>query len=610
MADRADILPIISAGQSMTGGVLAGAGAANDNTIGVLEDLRDIGRQNEENTQSLLQTMVDMFSFDKERFRRERDQLREQNKEKLGEAGPGLALPGVEEMTGGFGAKALAGIAALAFFAKSLGADTDILKLPQQLKSIRAMTGFVKGIGNIGTVGFGGKLIDDAKAAIKAVKVDPGDITKSVKLMFDDTFKGIATLIKGTPDNPSVFTRITNSFVKTLDTVKDTFNTTKASITGSTAFKTITTFADDIKDSIAKTFKPFKDSIMGIFGSATSAGPAGAGASTGGGALAKIIEPLKAIGRTIGKIFLPLTIILGVFDGYKGFEEEYKDEQSILDGLRGGIKGIVDGFIGSFVRIIGSAFDYVLTFFGLDQAGESVSTFAKDVTAAFETSVGGLVDIITGLFSFDLARVKEGVVNLIGGTIDWASDILYAPVNLAINFIRDIFGIGEEDAPAFNFKDYLFGEDGLVNQAVDFIKDIFTIDFAAIGTKFFDMGQMLKAIVLASGSYTATAMNPFTKGDNLEAASKAYEDKYNEVMGGSESSTIEGDTIQGDTSESKVKTDILNQGDTSKGGDIVIGSIDTSTKDQSTKVAKTENSYPPMTTSIDPFHDRMSYGLG
>ena len=65
MADRADILPIISAGQSMTGGVLAGAGAANDNTIGVLEDLRDIGRQNEENTQSLLQTMVDMFSFDK-----------------------------------------------------------------------------------------------------------------------------------------------------------------------------------------------------------------------------------------------------------------------------------------------------------------------------------------------------------------------------------------------------------------------------------------------------------------------------------------------------------------------------------------------------------------
>ena len=606
MADRADILPIISMGQSMTGGMLSGAGAANDNTIGVLEDLRDIGRQNEENTQSLLETMVGMFAFDKERFRRERDQLREQNKEKLGEAGPGLALPGISEMTGGFGTKALAGIAALAFFAKSLGADTDVLKLPQQLKSIRAMTGFVKGIGNIGTVGFGGKLIDDAKAAIKATKVDPGDITKAVKVMFDDTFKGIATLIKGTPDNPSVFTRITNSFIKTLDTVKDTFSTTKASITGSTAFKTITTFADDIKNSIAKTFKPFKDSIMGIFGSAEAGGPGGQGGKAGG-ALAKIIEPLKAIGKTIGKIFLPLTIILGVFDGYKGFEEEYKDEQSILDGLRGGIKGIVDGFIGSFVRIIGSAFDYVLTFFGLDTAGESVSTFAKDVTAAFETSVGGLVDIITGLFSFDTVRIKEGVVALIGGTIDWASDILFAPINLAINFIKDIFGITEKDKPAFNLKDYLFGEEGLVNQAVDFIKDIFSIDFAAIGTKFFDMGQMLKAIVLASGSYTATAMNPFTKGDNLEAASKAYEEKYNEVMGGSQTTTIEGASIKGNTDESESKTDILNEGDTTKGGDIVIGSIDTSSKDNSTKVAKTENSFPPLSTGVDPYHDRMSY---
>ena len=83
MADRADILPIISMGQGISAGALAGmsAGAANDNTVNLLEDLRDIGRQNEENTQSLLDTMMDMFSFDKERFRRERDQLREQNKE-------------------------------------------------------------------------------------------------------------------------------------------------------------------------------------------------------------------------------------------------------------------------------------------------------------------------------------------------------------------------------------------------------------------------------------------------------------------------------------------------------------------------------------------------
>ena len=608
MADRADILPIISLGQSFNAGALAGVGAsaANDNTVNLLEDLRDIGRQNEENTQSLLDTFMDMFAFDKERFRRERDQLRERNKEALATPGADIQLPGAEELTGGFGVKALAALGALAYFAKDLGMNTDILKLPQQLKSIRAMTNFVKGIGNIGTLGLGGKLVDDAKAAIKAVKVDPSDITKAVMTMFDDTFKGIANLLKGTPDNPSVFTRITNSFTSALDTVKDTFTGVKATITESTAFKSLTTFADDIADSISKTFKPFKDAIMGIFKPAAAGAGAAGAAGASSGALAAIIAPLKGIASAIGKIFLPLTVILGVFDGYKGFEEEYGDSQSILDGLRGSVKGIIDGFIGSFVRLIGSAFDYVLSFFGLEGTGESVSTFAKDVTAAFEESVGGLVDIITGIFSFDLERVKQGVVNLIGGTIDWASDVLFAPINLAINFVKDIFGIGEDDAPAFNFKDYLFGDGGVMDQVIDKIKDIFTIDFDAIKQDFFDFGKFIKAVTLASGVAVATAANIFSD----ETAGEAYKRKFDEVMAGGGDTINEGDVvktedIQGDTSTSENNTKILNEGDNTKGGDIVIGSIDSSTAKGAdlSKRTKEENAYANLSTSSDPIFD-------
>ena len=615
MAVREDILPIISMGQTLSAGALAGAGASvsNDNTVNLLEDIRDIGRQNEENTEMFVNILGMQFAFDKERFRRERDQLREQNKEKLGEAGAGIQLPGTEELTGGFGVKALAALAALAFFAKDLGMNTDILKLPQQLKSIRSLTNFVKGIANIGTLGLGGKLVDDAKAAIKAFKVDPSEITKAIKTMFDDTFKGIANMLKGTPDNPSVFTRITNSFTKTLDTVKDSFTGIKATITESKAFKSLTTFADDIATSISKTFKPFKDSIMGIFGAAEAAGPAGAGGSSGG-ALARIIEPLKAIGRTIGKIFLPLTIILGVFDGYKGFEEEYKDEKSILDGLRGAIKGIIDGFVGSFVSIIGSAFNLVLGFFGLDKTGELIGGeegIANDIRTALNDTVGGLVDLITGIFSFDPERVKEGLGSLLKGSVEWAS-LLFTPIDLAVNFIKDLFGLGDDDNDEpFRFKDFLFGEDGIIQKAIDFIKDIFTIDFSALGTKFFDMGKMLKAIVLASGSYTATAMNPFTKGDNLEAASKAYEETYNEVMGTGSADVESGDmTGSAESIEKNIdmsKTETLNEGDQKKEGDIVIGSIDSSIKDQKQVGVKQENAYANLTTSSDTFFERDGY---
>ena len=78
MATRADILPIITMGQSIRSGALAGAsaGMSNDNTVELLEDLRDIGRRNEENTEAFVDILGMQFAFDKERFRRERERKR------------------------------------------------------------------------------------------------------------------------------------------------------------------------------------------------------------------------------------------------------------------------------------------------------------------------------------------------------------------------------------------------------------------------------------------------------------------------------------------------------------------------------------------------------
>ena len=608
MSLRDSIVGAVQSGQMAVGSALTGSGSAVASDVGsvpLLEDLRSIAKENEGNTERLTDVLTKMFQFDVERYRRERDQLREQRNQNLATPGEGIQLPTGEEMTGGFGVKGLAALGAFAFFMKEIGA-MDLLRLPQQLKSVRAIVNFVKGIANIGTLGLGSKLLDDARAAIKAIKIDPSDITKSIKTMFDDTFKGIANLLKGTPDNPSVFTRITNGFIKQLDTVKDSFTGIKESIKNSKAFQGLTTFADDIAKSIQTTFKPFKDAIMGIFGAGEAAGAAGQGGKAAG-TLKAIIEPLKAIGRTIGKIFLPLTIILGVFDGYKGFEEEYKDENSILDGLRGAIKGIVDGFVGSFVSIIGAAFNLVLGFFGLDKTGELIGGeegIANDIRTALNDTVGGLVDLITGLFSFDPKRVKDGLFLLLETSMDWAA-LLFTPIDLAVGFIQDLFGLGDENDEPFRFKDFLFGEDGIIAKAIEFIEDIFKIDFSAIGDKIFDMGRMLKALIMASGSYTATYLNPFTEGSNKLAAQKAYEETYNEVMGTGNSANAEdvdmsntGDTIEKNIDQSKSET--LNNGDTNKQDSVVIVS-DSSNKDMSQKVTKVENSYPPMDIGIDPY---------
>ena len=45
-----------------------------------------------------------------------------------------------------------------------------------------------------------------------------------------------------------------------------------------------------------------------------------------------------------------------IFDGYSGFMKEYEDTGSIVDGIRGAVEGIVDGFIGILTYSLISTF--------------------------------------------------------------------------------------------------------------------------------------------------------------------------------------------------------------------------------------------------------------
>ena len=135
MALRDSMVGVIQSGQMAVGSALTGGGgaiAANDNgALPLLEDLRSISRENESNTQRLTNVLRDMFAFDKNKFARDRDQAREKEKEELkaGEGGP-TTVSQIPDLTGDMGMKGLAAIAGLAFFAKQMGMNTDILKLP------------------------------------------------------------------------------------------------------------------------------------------------------------------------------------------------------------------------------------------------------------------------------------------------------------------------------------------------------------------------------------------------------------------------------------------------------------------------------------------------
>ena len=210
-------------------------------------------------------TMAEALAFDKEKFRRELDAAREAEKERLrmmSNSDDKIPMPTKEEATGGLGIGKFAGLFAIAAFAKALNVD-EILRLPQQLKSIRAMARFAKGVGTIATLGFGPKIIDALKAFFRSFDLKKiqgrfsnlfrplldrfDNFRKSIRTgktftFFDDAlrfFREIGTKISGFVNairNNKVLIGVTKAIGGAFKTIRATLtpviNTVKALFTG------------------------------------------------------------------------------------------------------------------------------------------------------------------------------------------------------------------------------------------------------------------------------------------------------------------------------------------------------------------------------------------
>jgi hypothetical protein len=288
---------------------------------------------------------------------------------------------------------------------------------------------------------------------------------------------------------------------------------------------------------------------------------------------------------------------MGIFDGYTGFMEEYEKEQSFVDGIRGAVTGIVDGFIGGLVRLVTNVIGWMLEKLGLDHMADSIKLFGDNATKAFKDAVGGLVDIVTGIFTLDWERVKGGIIGLTANTADFLFETLTLPLNLMINFVKDIFGWGNPDKP-FNLKHFFFGgegEEGLIPGIWNWFKGLFNFGdvkekWNALKGKLFNMGKYFKAAVAAS----AAAVKAGWPGG--ESPAEAYKRVFEEMTKGGTAADVETDgaeiaksvvtDVEGNTSETNYKTSTINNaGDFNEGG---VTYIDNSAKNVS-NISSTKN---------------------
>lgn len=222
-------------------------------------------------------------------------------------------------------------------------------------------------------------------------------------------------------------------------------------------FAPVTKFFQRIGNFFKKGFQP----ILKVFDNAkkTLSGVTKSGGTLGkffgflkkvGGVVGKVFKPLtkgfkqgfgvvtkfaSTAGRVLGKLFLPITILMSVFDFVKGFMRGFS-EDGIIGGLKEGIISVVDGLFGSLIRMLTVIPTKLAEWLGLDNFAFAIQTSVNDMINGFYTAFGGLVDIIVGIFTFDGEKIMTGFSDVWSGIVD----IVMLPFRLLGGLLADIFG--------------------------------------------------------------------------------------------------------------------------------------------------------------------------
>ena len=113
----------------------------------------------------------------------------------------------------------------------------------------------------------------------------------------------------------------------------------------------------------------------------------------------QLMTMLGGIGRVIGRLFFPITLIMTAYDTIKGALGGYEDE-GIIGAIQGAITGLLNSVIGMPLDLLKSVVSWLLSKFGMDSASEALDKFS------FTDLISSLID---GLFD-GLKMVINGII--------------------------------------------------------------------------------------------------------------------------------------------------------------------------------------------------------
>lgn len=205
-------------------------------------------------------------------------------------------------------------------------------------------------------------------------------------------------------------------------------------------FGKFTSFINKIISGPVKVFRKIM-SVLGKFPSII------AGATS---SFAPIAKFAAGFGRLLGKIFLPITILMSAFDFISGFMDGYSQD-GIIGGIREGIISVVDGLVGGLIRMITGAVAWILDLIGLDNFASTLTQNVNEAIGGVYEAFRGIFDIVKGVFTLDFGLITSGFASIADGIIE----VVTAPFDILYGLVQDMFGILGFDLPDFELASFI-----------------------------------------------------------------------------------------------------------------------------------------------------------
>ena len=180
----------------------------------------------------------------------------------------------------------------------------------------------------------------------------------------------------------------------------------------------------------------------------------------------------RTIGTVLGKIFLPVTVLMTLFDTVKGAVKGYEDD-GWLGALEGGLAGLLTSIIGMPLDLLKSAVAWMLGMFGFDESAEALKSFS--FSQLITDGIGAVFDFGKKMFDWFGKLFTDPVAAL---TTLWTGlvgeggflDLITTPFNLAVNWLLGLFGWSDPETE-FNL---LSSVTNAFSSAVKWVKDLFS----------------------------------------------------------------------------------------------------------------------------------------